>query len=72
VASLNSPEKGYEGVSGLTYFNKDGDTMKPLVVAVVRDGKFVPYEKQADALAAAKKALAAAPPAPATAEVPEG
>ncbi len=63
VAGMNSPATGYPGVAGLTYFNKDGDTMKPLVVAVVREGRFAPYEKQADALAAAKKALAAAPAA---------
>jgi branched-chain amino acid transport system substrate-binding protein len=66
VAGINTPAKAYPGVAGMTYFNRDGDCMKPLVVAVVRDGKFLPYEKQADALTAAKKAApatAAAPPA---------
>lgn len=60
VASINSSERAYPGVAGVTYFNAEGDCMKPLVVAVVRNGKFVPYEKQADALAAAKAALASA------------
>jgi branched-chain amino acid transport system substrate-binding protein len=61
VAATNTPEKGYDGVAGLTYFNEDGDCMKPLVVAVVKDGVFVPHEKQAEALEKAKKALEAAP-----------
>lgn len=44
VASLNSPENAYEGVTGMTYFDENGDVMKPLVVAVVRDGEFYPAE----------------------------
>ncbi|MGD8718663.1 MAG: ABC transporter substrate-binding protein [Candidatus Zixiibacteriota bacterium] len=68
VAGMNSEEKAYDGISGLTYFNEDGDCMKPLVVAVVKDGVFVPHEKQGDALEEAKKALEAAP---AEAEEPE-
>ncbi len=63
VAAMNSPEKGYAGVAGLTYFNKDGDCLKPLVVAVVRNGRFVPYEKQADDLKRAKETLKASAPA---------
>ncbi len=59
VAAMDSPQKGYAGVAGLTYFNRDGDCMKPLVVAVVKEGKFVPYEKQADDLERAKKMSAA-------------
>jgi hypothetical protein len=58
---MNNPQKGYDGVAGLTYFNADGDCMKPLVVAVVKDGVFVPHEKQGDDLKKAKEALAAAP-----------
>lgn len=61
IASLNSKEKAYPGVAGATYFNKDGDCMKPLIVAVVRGGKFVPYEKQADVLETVKKTMTAAP-----------
>jgi branched-chain amino acid transport system substrate-binding protein len=63
VAAMNSPEKGYDGVAGLTYFNGDGDCLKPLVVAVVKNGRFVPYEKQADDLERAKEALKASAPA---------
>lgn len=63
VASMDSPEKGYDGVAGLTYFNADGDCMKPLVVAVVKDGEFAPFDKQADDLERAKEALKASAPA---------
>jgi branched-chain amino acid transport system substrate-binding protein len=63
VAAMDSPEKGYKGVAGLTYFNTDGDCLKPLVVAVVKDGVFVPFEKQADDLERAKEALTASAPA---------
>lgn len=70
VAAMDSPEKGYDGVAGLTYFNKDGDCMKPLVVAVVKDGTFVPYGKQADDLKRAKETLPA--PAPSEASPPGG
>jgi len=51
VASLDSPESAYEGVTGMTYFDENGDVMKPLVVAVVRDGEFYPAERQVDSLA---------------------
>jgi len=67
VAAINTPAKSYKGVAGATYFDANGDCLKPLVVAVVRNGQFVPYDKQADALEAAKKAAAPATPAPATA-----
>jgi len=67
VAAMNTPEKGYDGVAGPTYFNADGDCMKPLVVAVVKDGVFVPHEKQAEDLEKAK----VAPAAPAEPEAKE-
>jgi hypothetical protein len=60
---MDSPEKGYDGVAGLTYFNADGDCIKPLVVAVVKDGEFVPFEKQAEDLERVKEALRASAPA---------
>ena len=63
VAAMDSPEKGYDGVAGLTYFNEDGDCLKPLIVAVVKDGEFVPFEKQAEDLERAKEALKASAPA---------
>jgi branched-chain amino acid transport system substrate-binding protein len=46
LASITTPEKGYEGITGLTYFDKNGDCIKPAYVKVVRDGKFVPAENQ--------------------------
>ncbi len=70
VAAMDSPEKGYDGVAGLTYFNADGDCMKPLVVSVVKNGEFVPFEKQADDLERAKEALEAS--APTEPSPPEG
>lgn len=70
VAAMDSPEKSYDGVAGLTYFDADGDCMKPLIVAVVKDGEFVPFEKQADDLERAKERLRAS--APAEPSPPEG
>jgi branched-chain amino acid transport system substrate-binding protein len=41
-AGRNSEEKGYLGVTGNTYFDEEGDCLKPAWVKVVRDGEFVP------------------------------
>ncbi|OLN31076.1 Branched-chain amino acid ABC transporter, amino acid-binding protein [Desulfovibrio sp. DV] len=46
LASLSSPEKGYKGVTGVNYFDANGDCLKPAYVKVVKDGKFVPAPKQ--------------------------
>ncbi|MXV78180.1 branched-chain amino acid ABC transporter substrate-binding protein [Candidatus Poribacteria bacterium] len=47
LAAIDTPEEGYMGVTGLTYFDHNGDTVnKPAYVKVVKDGKFVPAEKQ--------------------------
>ena len=47
LASLDTPEEGYEGITGLTYFDKNGDTLnKPAYVKVVKDGQFTTAEKQ--------------------------
>ncbi|GIX08068.1 MAG: branched-chain amino acid ABC transporter substrate-binding protein [Candidatus Poribacteria bacterium] len=46
LAATNSPEKAFQGVTGPTYFDENGDCLKPAYVAVVRDGEFVPAEKQ--------------------------
>ena len=41
LASLDTPEEGYKGITGLTYFDKNGDTVnKPAYVKIVKDGKF--------------------------------
>lgn len=46
LAATNSPEKAYQGVTGPTYFDENGDCLKPAYVTVVKDGEFVPAEKQ--------------------------
>jgi branched-chain amino acid transport system substrate-binding protein len=46
LAGINSKEKAYKGITGLTYFNDKGDCVKPAYVKMVKDGKFVPAEKQ--------------------------
>ena len=47
LASAVDEATGYTGVTGVTYFNEDGDCeSKPVYVAVVKDGEFVPAEKQ--------------------------
>ncbi|NJB67395.1 branched-chain amino acid transport system substrate-binding protein [Desulfobaculum xiamenense] len=45
MASMDTPEKGYAGVSGLTYFDANGDAQKPAFVKMVKGGKFVPAEQ---------------------------
>jgi branched-chain amino acid transport system substrate-binding protein len=44
MAAINSPEKGFKGITGLTYFNEVGDCSKPAFVKKVENGKFVPAE----------------------------
>lgn len=44
LAAINSPEKGYKGVTGLTYFNELGDCFKPAFIKKVEGGKFVPAQ----------------------------
>jgi branched-chain amino acid transport system substrate-binding protein len=47
LAAVTTPEKAYEGVTGKTYFDKEGDCFsKGAHVAVVKDGKFVAADKQ--------------------------
>ena len=46
LASINSPEKGYNGITGLTYFDENGDCTKPAYVKIVKDGQFAPAEGQ--------------------------
>ncbi len=41
MAGMNTPEKGYTGVSGLTYFDEHGDAQKPAFVKVVKDGNMI-------------------------------
>ncbi len=45
--NCNTKEKAYDGVTGLTYFNPDGDCYPKLTfVAIVKDGQFTPAPKQ--------------------------
>lgn len=47
LASLDTPEEGYKGITGLTYFDRNGDTVnKPAYVKVVEDGKFTTAPNQ--------------------------
>ena len=47
LASLDTPEEGYKGVTGLTYFDIHGDTVnKPAYVKIVKDGQFVAADQQ--------------------------
>jgi len=47
LASLDTPEEGYMGVTGLTYFDINGDTVnKPAYVKIVKNGQFVAADQQ--------------------------
>ena len=47
LASLDTPEEGYLGITGLTYFDRNGDTVdKPAYVKIVKDGKFTAAPQQ--------------------------
>ena len=41
LASLDTHKKGYSGITGLTYFDKNGDCIKPAHIKLVRNGKFM-------------------------------
>ncbi len=44
MAAMDSEENGYEGVTGLTYFDEKGDCFKPAFIKKVEGGEFVPAE----------------------------
>ncbi|MFC1856114.1 ABC transporter substrate-binding protein, partial [Thermodesulfobacteriota bacterium] len=46
IAARKTRETGYFGVTGNTYFDKNGDCFKPAYVMQVKGGKFVAAEKQ--------------------------
>lgn len=47
LAGIRDEASGYHGVTGVTYFDEEGDCYsKPIYVAVVKDGVFVPAEAQ--------------------------
>ena len=41
LAAYNSPDNGYKGITGMTFFDKLGDCQKAAFVKTVKDGKFV-------------------------------
>ena len=41
LAAINSEAAGYQGITGLTYFDEKGDCAKPAFVKLVKGGKFV-------------------------------
>ncbi len=49
LAQMTTPETAFHGITGATYFDENGDCLKPAFVAVVRDGEFVPAEMQVGA-----------------------
>jgi branched-chain amino acid transport system substrate-binding protein len=64
LATMTSVDKGFKGLTGLTYFDAQGDCVKPVVVAIVRDGKFRLNDKQLapeDPAPAAEAAVVEAP-----------
>lgn len=46
LAEMSTPDKGYQGITGLTTFDANGDTAKPAFVKMVKDGAFVAAPKQ--------------------------
>jgi branched-chain amino acid transport system substrate-binding protein len=42
LAAMNSADTGYQGVTGLTYFDAQGNCSKPAFVKMVKGGEFVP------------------------------
>ncbi len=46
LASMNSPERGYHGITGLTVFDENGDCLKAAFVKTIRKGQWVSAEKQ--------------------------
>ncbi len=45
LAAYNSPETAYKGLTGATFFDKNGDCAKAAAVKMVKDGKFVPAKQ---------------------------
>ncbi len=46
LAGISSEEKAFQGVTGATYFDENGDCLKAAFVKVVKDGKWVSAEEQ--------------------------
>ncbi len=46
ITGLDSGEMAYQGLGGPVYFDENGDCLRPIYMAVVKDGEFVPAEEQ--------------------------
>lgn len=46
LAGMDSEKKGYKGITGVTFFDENGDCLKPAYVTVIKGGEFVAAEKQ--------------------------
>ncbi len=46
LASIDSKDKAFKGITGLVFFNENGDCQKAAYVKMVKDGKFMPATKQ--------------------------
>jgi branched-chain amino acid transport system substrate-binding protein len=41
LAAMRGPDSGYDGITGMTYFDANGDCLKPVFISIVRGGRFV-------------------------------
>jgi branched-chain amino acid transport system substrate-binding protein len=48
LKGVNSPATAFEGITGKTFFDREGNCRRPIHMAVVRGGRFVAAEKQLD------------------------
>jgi branched-chain amino acid transport system substrate-binding protein len=46
LASVDTPEEAFVGLTGATYFDQSGDCLKPIKIAQVQGGAFVPASQQ--------------------------
>ena len=46
LAGISSAEKAYQGITGATYFDENGDCLKAAFVKMIKDGKWVSAKEQ--------------------------
>jgi ABC-type branched-subunit amino acid transport system substrate-binding protein len=46
IAGMNDRESAYQGITGTTYFDVEGDTVKNVFFGTIKGGKFVPAPVQ--------------------------
>lgn len=46
LAGMNSPEKAYQGVAGETYFDENGDCLKPAFIKEIKGGRWISAKEQ--------------------------